>query len=433
MQGLKLNITLLFSILLFSCKPDPYYGNKVDIVKTSDGFQLIRNGEPFYIKGAVAWNRFDLVKQYGGNAVRTSARGNRLQLADSLGLACMVNLPVRAERDGMDYNDSLAVQEQFNRVMGLVEKYKDLDCVLFWSLGNELDWIPPGIPYNKKVWSHLNSLAIKIHKVDPGHPVMTTIGSVHEEVLKDFVQGVPEIDLLGLNEYGNILEVAGWIREFGWTKPYVYTEWGPSGFWQVPLTEWDAPIEETSSMKADLYKQRYEEAILADHEMCLGSFVFLWNQHQERTHTWFGMFDEHWNETEAVDVMKYEWTGNWPDNKAPRLDSIFIDDKTAYESIFLNTGSSHSAEVFNHDPDNDPLNFSWEILREGAHFPYGGQGEDKPPNIEGLIADSTKQAIQFEAPFEEGAYRLFVYIYDGHNHFATANIPFYARSKEDPD
>jgi hypothetical protein len=50
--GLKLNITLLFSILLFSCKPDPYYGKKTDIIKTSDGFQLIRNGKPFYLKGA---------------------------------------------------------------------------------------------------------------------------------------------------------------------------------------------------------------------------------------------------------------------------------------------------------------------------------------------------------------------------------------------
>ncbi|MBL7111999.1 MAG: hypothetical protein ISS19_08670 [Bacteroidales bacterium] len=418
-------LVFLSLILLLSCKPETNPGIKVEIVKNESGYQLTRNGEPFYIKGAVAWNKFDLIRLYGGNAVRTSTRGNRLELADSLGLTCMVNLPVRAERDGMDYNDSLAVKEQFEKVIGMVEKYKGLECVLFWSLGNELDWIPPGVPNNKKVWTHLNNLAIKIHEIDPDHPVMTTIGSVHKEVMDDFIKGAPEIDLLGFNEYGNILELADRIREFGWTKPYVFTEWGPSGFWQVPLTSWDAPIEETSSMKAELYKLRYEEAILADHEMCLGSFVFLWNQHQERTHTWFGMFDKDWNETEAVGVMQYEWTGEWPDNSAPGLDSIFIDDHTAYGSIILKAGSSHTGSVYTSDPDGDTLFFSWEILSEGTKFPYGGRGEEKPPVVPGLIEDSTKQFIQFKAPESEGAYRLFVYIYDGHNHFATANIPFY--------
>ena len=426
-------LAFIFLALLLSCKPSTYPGKKVHIVKTAEGFQLIRNGNPFYVQGAVAWNKFDLVKQYGGNAVRTSARGGRLELADSLGLACMVNLPVRAERDGMDYDDSIAVRKQFDRIIGLVEQYKGLDCVLFWSLGNELDWIPPGIPYNKKAWEHLNQLAIKIHEIDPDHPVMTTIGSVHKEVMDEFMQGAPDMDLLGFNEYGNLLELAGWIRDFGWNRPYVLTEWGPTGFWQVPRTSWGVPIEETSSMKADLYKQRYEQGILADREMCLGSFVFLWNQHQERTHTWFGMFDDQWNETEAVDVMRFEWTGDWPENRAPRLDSIFIDDQAVCESIILKAGSGHSAGVYTHDPDNDHLVCSWEVLREGTQFPYGGRGERKPPAERGLIADSTKQIIHFRAPDSSGAYRLFVYIYDRHNHFATANIPFYSGSLIKPE
>ncbi len=421
----QLQVTLLFLVLLFSCNTGKHSGVKVEITANQSGYQLIRDGEPFYIKGAVAWNKFGLIKQYGGNAVRTSPRGNRLELADSFGLACMVNLPVGAERDGMEYNDSIAVQDQFEKVVGIVEKYKGLECILFWSLGNELDWIPPGVPYNKKVWTHLNNLAIKIHEIDPGHPVMTTIGSAHKEVMDDIIKGVPEIDLLGFNEYGNILELAGRIRAFGWTKPYVITEWGPSGFWQVPHTSWDAPIEESSSGKADLYKRRYEGAILADQEMCLGSFVFLWNQHQERTHTWFGMFDENWHETEAVAVMQYEWTGEWPGNIAPGLDSIFIDDQTAYASIFLKAGSAHSGSVYAGDPDGDAMIFLWEILHEGTQFPYGGRGEEKPHSVPGLIADSTKQFIQFNAPETEGAYRLFVYIFDGHNHFTTANIPFY--------
>lgn len=421
----KLSLGLFSVILLviqFSCHVTAT--KHVEIIKNTDGFELKMNGKPFYIKGAVAWQRFDLVQKYGGNAVRTWSKTELLDEAARHDLVCLVNLRVRAERDGMDYDDAQAVQEQFDKVIDFVKKHKDHPAVMMWSLGNELDWIPPGVPYNRKVWSHLNDLANKIHEIDPFHPCLTTIGSVHEEVIHELMTDASELDLIGLNEYGNILEISKWMRDFGWKNPWVFTEWGPSGFWQVPKTEWEAPVEETSSMKADLYKKRYEEAILKDN-MCLGSFVFLWNQHQERTHTWFGMFDKNWLETEAVDVMHYEWTGNWPENRSPRVDSSFINQWTAYESIRLKKDKEYSARVYVKDPDNDPLTYKWEIIKEGTKFPYGGNGEAKGAMIPNIIRDNTLPNIQFKAPVEKGPYRLFVYAYDGYNHFATTNIPFY--------
>ena len=77
------------------------------------------------------------------------------------------------------------------------------------------------------------------------------------------------------------------------------------------------------------------------------------------------------------------------------------------------------------DPDRDHLSFAWEILKEGVHFPYGGGGEKKPEAVTGLIEDSSKNSIRFKSPGEAGSYRLFVYVYDGKGHWATANIPFY--------
>ena len=425
-------ITLFFvltAMLLSACSQgDSFYPVRtVKIAKKDKGFQLLVNGQPFYVKGAVAWQRFDLVKAYGGNAVRTRSSKRLLDLAAEQGIVCLVNLPVRAERDGMDYGDPLAVKKQFDHVIQRVDSLKNHPAVLMWALGNELDWIPPGVPYNRKVWDHLNDLATRIHEIDPNHPCLTTIGSVHEEVIHELLQQAPQLDLLGLNEYGNLLELAGWLREFGWDKPYVLTEWGPSGFWQVPLTAWDAPIEENSSMKADLYKQRYEEGIAGDPEMCLGSFVFLWNQHQERTHTWFGMFDREWHETEAVDVMRYEWTGKWPENLAARVDSMLVNGKTAYTSIYLEKGKMNRAQVFVRDPEGDSLACKWEILKEGTQFPYGGQGEKRGLAMDGLIENDQAQQIQFKTPLESGPYRLFVYVYDQANHFSTANVPFYVK------
>src|SRR4028119_1035124 len=281
------------------------------IVKSKNAFQLLVNGKPYFIKGAVGSDYLEKLKQYGGNSIRTGSKPEILDKAQSLGLTALVNLPVRAERDGMNYDDTAAVRVQHDKVMEIVRKTKNHPVVIMWALGNELDFIQANVKehYNIKVWDAVNELAKEIHNIDPHHPVMTVVGSIDSGKITDLNTRCPALDLLGINEYGDLGKIPEWLRKFGWQKPYAVTEWGPTGFWQVPKTPWKAPVEETSSMKADQYQKRYERVIAADKAMCLGSYVFLWRQHQERTHTWFGMFDANGLETEAVEVMGYEWTG----------------------------------------------------------------------------------------------------------------------------
>jgi len=402
---------------------------KVNIVKNKNGFQLLVNNRPYFIKGAVGSDYLEKLKQYGGNSIRTGSKVEILDKAYSLGLTALVNLPVRAERDGMNYDDTGAVRIQHEKVMDIVRKTKDHPVVIMWALGNELDFIQANIKlhYNIKVWDAVNALANAIHKVDPNHPVMTVVGSIDSGKITDLINRAPSLDLLGINEYGDLGKIPSWLRKFGWKKPYAVTEWGPTGFWQVPKTEWKVPIEETSSMKAARYKERYEQTISGDKEMCLGSFVFLWRQHQERTHTWFGMFDANGLETEAVDVMHYEWTGNWPKNRTPRLDSLKIGELTANKNVYLKPSETYTAQVWVKDPDNDNVKYNWEVLPEGTSFPYGGNGEKKPAEVPGLIIEVNQPQISFKSPDKKGAYRLFVYAYDGKAHWATANVPFYVR------
>lgn len=395
------------------------------IEKNGQGFELILNDEPYFIKGAVGSDYLDKLKLYGGNSIRTGTSKAILDQAASLGLTALVGLPVEAERDGMNYDDTAAVHRQHEKVLEIVRITKDHPAVLMWALGNELDFIEANVKlhYNIKVWAAVNRLANEIHRIDPNHPVMTVVGSISKEKINDLSLHCPDIDLLGVNEYGDLLEIPQWLKEYGWKKPYAVTEWGPTGFWQVPKTNWKVPIEETSSMKAAKYKERYEKAIASDNK-CLGSYVFLWRQHQERTHTWFGMFDEKGLETEAVDVMHYVWTDKWPSNRSPCLDSAKLNNLTAYQNVYLQKNKNYRAQVWTHDPDGDRLRFVWEILHEGTAFPYGGGGEKKPASASDL-SRKTQSSINFTAPKNEGAYRLFVYVYDGNGHWATANIPFY--------
>src|SRR5205823_13614315 len=141
-------------------------------------------------------------------------------------------------------------------------------------------------------------------------------------------------------------------RSAGWNGPYMVTEWGPTGHWEGPQTPWKASVEETSSEKAAVYKNRYEASVKQD-KNCLGSYVFLWGQKQERTPTWYGLFTEAGEESEVVDVMQYLWSGKWPKNLAPHLYSLQIGGKKATDNIYVKPGNSYEVLTVAADPDND--------------------------------------------------------------------------------
>jgi hypothetical protein len=405
-----------------SANPD----EKVEIRSEQGKYKLYKDGEPYFIKGAVGWNFLEELARSGANSLRTAPR--LLDEAHRLGLSVLVNLPVAAERSGFDYNDREAVKKQFDSVKKMVEEYKDHPAILMWAVGNELDHIPGNKDYNLKVWDAVNEIAGMIKKLDPDHPVMTVVGTGKKEKLQDIKERCPDIDLLGINAYADIVRVPEWLREYEWDKPYVVTEWGPSGWWQVPRTKKGVVIEETSTEKARVYRERYEKVILDD-PLCLGSYVFLWTSNrQERTHTWFNMFHNNLK-TQTVEVMQYLWTGKWPENRAPRIEDITINGMNALDHIELTPESINTAKVVASDPDLDTLTMEWELLPEPEKFgAYAGQGEKKPDPVEGFIQARLQNTIRFKiAEKKSRNYRLFVYVYDGKGNAGVANIPFFIK------
>ena len=206
------------------------------------------------------------------------------------------------------------------------------------------------------------------------------------------------------------------------------TEWGPTGHWEGLSTDWKSPIEETSSEKAAVYKSRYEASIETDRDKCLGSYVFLWGQKQERTPTWYGLFTEKGEETEVMDVMQYLWSGTWPHNQAPHLYSLQLAGKKAVQNVYLKAGGSYPVLAVVIDPDGDNLTYRWELLPEPTQVGEGGDFEARPKPVADAFPTSTgKGQASLKAPQKTGAYRLFVYVTDGHNNVATANLPFYVK------
>ncbi len=396
-----------------------------EIRAAGGGWQLLRDGRPFHIEGAVAPNRFDVLAACGGNAVRVNASRKALDAAQGAGLAVMANLPVRGERNQLDWDNAGQVAEQKEKVLAVVRELKDHPALMFWSIGNELDHIPGNRRYNPAIWARLNDLAVAIKQLDPHHPVMTVVGTGHFETkVQEIAAGCKDMDLLGINAYGDIARACELARAH-WPKAYAVTEWGPTGHWEVPKTAWRAPIEQTSSEKAKVIEERYRNVILADRTRCLGSFVFYWSEKQETTHTWYGLFCDGLR-TESIDVMQHLWTGAWPSNRAPAIAGPAIEGVADPRAVVLKAGAAHRASVRVTDPDGDPLAYTWDIRPEVVIPPgsYAGGLEKRAEPVPGLVREPAAAATGFSAPLAPGAYRLFVAVADGRGHIAYGNVPF---------
>jgi hypothetical protein len=102
-----------------------------------------------------------------------------------------------------------------------------------------------------------------------------------------------------------------------------------------------------------------------------------------------------------------------------------LNGKPGHKNIKLKAGKKYRAQLKAQDKDGDSLTFLWQVKKESDAMQVGGDFEEAIANLTDLIIDPSLQNIELIAPEQRGAYRLFVYIYDGQGHAAHANIPFY--------
>jgi len=432
MNNIRLIFLLILSWVFTRCQPSDRpissansSAKTVEIRKEGNGYQLIRNGKPYFIKGAGGYSQYNRLAECGGNSIRvweTADAQRILDRAQELGLTVNLGLWVEREMEGFDYYNQERVEEQLKKLKKVVLQYKDHPALLMWCVGNEWN----SAATNIKVFDAVNQIARMVHEVDPQHPVTTTIMLTSVRPIRILKERCPEIDILSINTYGSLHTLSASLKESGWTGPYIISEFGAKGYWETDFTGWDAPIEQTSQEKYAFIKERYEQFIQAQLANCLGSYVFLWGQKQERTPTWFSLFDEEGRETPMVGLMQQLWSGRKPDNEAPRVQRLLIDGQYgAINSFPADTAAAHSAQLLVKDPEGDSLSYRWEILPESTTTDQGVVYlEKKQEPVEGAITQMQGHTIRFRLPSKPGAYRLFAYAYDTHRHVATANVPF---------
>lgn len=407
--------------------------SKVELINRNNRYQLVVNGQDFYIKGAgIDLGSVKSLAEYGGNAFRTWRvdNGERAALeilneAEEHGLMVCMGIEVARERHGFDYNDKQAVAHQKAQIRKDVMALKDHPALLMWGIGNELNLRHT----NPKVWDAVNELSEMIHDIDPNHPTTTMLAGAEPEVIQLVAKRSPDLDLLSFQLYGDIDKLPKYLADSAYTGAYTVSEWGATGHWESPCTDWGRPIEANSSDKANAYKTRYLDYIAADTAQCIGSFVFLWGQKQERTPTWYGVFLENGRHTEAAQTMYQLWTSEDCDNPVPKYPLLTLEGAEAISSVRLTEGSTYSAQVNCQVTDNQSISYRWELMKEVEKSQESDGGDFEPtPDIVWHQSQSDKlQRVEFEAP-EAGEYRLFVYLDDGFGGSATANMPILVES-----
>jgi len=303
-----------------------------------------------------------------------------------------------------------------------VLRYKDHPAVLLWGIGNEMEGFGEGD--NPAIWKAVNEIATMVKKLDPFHPTMTVTAELGGGRIDGVQKRCPAIDIHGINSYGGAPSVAERYRAGGATKPYVLTEFGPLGVWEIPKNDWGAPSEPTSTEKAAFYRRSYESGVIGAPGLALGSYVFIWGFKMEATPTWFGMFLPDGAPLGAVDVMTELWSGRPPPNLSPTVEPLIVEGGSQ-----VDPGDEVRVRAAIADPEGAAIRVRWVLRRESGEYTTGGDFRRSPPEIEGAILEGSAKGARLRMPKDPGPYRLFLYAYDAAGRAATANVPLLVKGE----
>lgn len=434
-------IAALFSVL-YACSsgplgteeevPLPPEPEKPQIIKTElrkeeGNWVMYRNDTPYFLKGAcsggggaVLW---DNLRELGGNTMRIYAVDNNtkdvLEMAQANGITVMMGLSL-AGQNGFDYKDKAKCSKLIEDTKAKVRKYKNHPAVLAWAIGNEI--ISTGS--SAEMLKCMNDLSEMIHEEDANHPTLIVTAGITVPLANIIAEQIPDIDFLGINYYAAISLIYDVMAKSSFKKPYVVTEWGVNGPWEVATTPWGIAVEPSSKEKAENFKNRYANHIVSHPDLCLGSYAFLWGQKTEGSPIWFGL-SFNGEMTESVDELSKAWTGTYPTNRAPSVVESAINGIIPKKECII---SKEEDNIYTHkitDPDGDKIIVEYLIRPENTTDGLVDDSNHSLSHLPGIIYDESLNSckLRFNASHNGKAFRLYVFVRDGKGRIATEVRP----------
>ncbi|MFG2041098.1 discoidin domain-containing protein [Dactylosporangium sp. NPDC048998] len=385
----------------------------VKVTGSQGNWQLQVNGQPWEVRGltygppqGAADGYMRDLKNMGVNTVRTWGVDDA-QTPELLNRAAQQGIKVIVGHwlnQGADYvNDTAYKNNTKTEIVNRVNALKNNPGVLMWDVGNEViltmqdhglsaaDVEARRVAYAK----YVDELAVAIHAADPNHPVTST--DAYTGAWPYYKANSPHLDLLAVNSYGAIGNVKqDWING-GYTKPYVVTEAGPSGEWEVPNDVNGVPTEPTDLQKRDGYTASWN-AIKSHPGVALGATEFHYGLENDFGGVWLNTYGGGWRRL-GYGALKQAYTGSPLANTAPQITSMTVSNQTAVPAA-----SQFTVNVAASDPDGDTIRYN---LMASDKYITGGTG------LRNLNFTQNGTTFTVTAPETLGVWKIYVYAFDG--------------------
>ncbi len=307
--------------------------NEVKVITIKKGYELFLNNKPFYIQGAgvdqafgeKGENYLKMAKELGANAVRTwgTDQGTKEYLDEAHRQGLYVDAGVwlnyvDAKKTVSYISDFDYMAKKEAEVLNYVKTYRDHPAILMWNLGNEVISFTPLEEERVAFCKYLEKLVQKVHVLDPNHPVLYACGGARE--LAYFEKYVPSLDIIGVNDYGSPLMVESRWKELDFGIPYLFTEFGAYGPWDLRKDANGRFIESGDYIKAAQYRN-YWKLVRERRGKNIGGFVFHLGETTQETLTFFNI-NFHEYKKEPFIVMEELYRGIKKPKHAPRIKSF---------------------------------------------------------------------------------------------------------------
>nr|WP_184840766.1 discoidin domain-containing protein [Allocatelliglobosispora scoriae] len=386
----------------------------VAVTGTQGNWQLRVGGQPWTVKGltygppqAAADGYMRDLKNMGVNTIRTwgvddANTPTLLNKAAQQGIKVIVGHWLN---QGADYaNDAAYKNATKTEIVNRVNALKNNPGVLMWDVGNEViltmqdhGYTPAEVEARRIGYAKfVNELAVAIHAADPNHPVTST--DAYTFAWTYYKAYSPALDLLAVNSYGAVGNIKqDWING-NYSKPYIVTEAGPDGEWEVPNDINGVPTEPTDLQKKAMYTASWN-TIIGHTGVALGATEFHYGLENDFGGVWLNTFTGGWRRT-GYHSLKQAYTGTPSANTSPEINSMTVSNQTAVPA-----GGTFTVNVGVSDPQGDQIRYN--LMFSNKHI-TGGTGFS---NVR--FTQTGNGAFTVTAPEQLGVWKVYVYAFDG--------------------
>jgi hypothetical protein len=404
--------------------PTPTTPSVVQVTGTQGNWQLRVNGQPWEVKGltygppqAAADGYMRDLKNMGVNTIRTwgvddTHTPTLLNKAAQQGIKVIVGHWLN---QGADYvNDTAYKTSVKAEIVARVNALKNNPGVLMWDVGNEViltmqdHGLPAATVEARRIAyaQFVNEVAVAIHAADPNHPVTST--DAYTFAWTYYKAHSPALDLLAVNSYGAIDTVrTDWIAG-NHTKPYIVTEAGPDGEWEVDPDLNGVAQEPTDLQKKAMYTASWN-AIHGHTGVALGATEFHYGLENDFGGVWLNTTTGGWRRL-GYYSLKQAYTGQPSANTPPEITSMALSNQTTVPA-----GGTFTINVAANDPQGDAIRYN---------LMYSDKHVTANRGFTNVNFTQSGNSFTVKAPEALGVWLVYVYAFDGHGNVGIEQKSF---------